>query len=388
MIAERTVSVTLALLRSAVLGVTLTEKEKADFREETLADLLSLSKKHDLSHLLAYGLKQNGLEKEAGAGVDRAIFQAAFRYERLNYELERLVAALEAAKIPFIPLKGSVLRAYYPEPWMRTSCDIDVLVHGEDLERGIDAIVSSLGYELKERGSHDVSLFSSDGMTHVELHYDLVEEGRAKEANPLLATVWDHVSLKDSYGYFYEMSDAFFYFYHVVHMAKHFTVGGCGVRPFIDLWILDHMEGADTEGRMALLEQAELLSFADSARKLSGVWFGGEEKDELCRQLEHFVLVGGVYGTTENRVALQQGRQGGRIGYIIHRLFLPYELLKRFYPVLEKHRWLTPLMQVRRWFRLLKPSSAKRAKNELDASRRMEQSEAESTARFLSDIGL
>ena len=46
---------------------------------------------------------------------------AIYRYEKINYELNRLRSALNEAQIPFIPLKGSVLRQYYPEPWMRTS---------------------------------------------------------------------------------------------------------------------------------------------------------------------------------------------------------------------------------------------------------------------------
>lgn len=46
---------------------------------------------------------------------------AIYRYEKINYELNRLRSALNEAQIPFIPLEGSVLRQYYPEPWMRTS---------------------------------------------------------------------------------------------------------------------------------------------------------------------------------------------------------------------------------------------------------------------------
>ena len=50
-------------------------------------------------------------------------------------EYENLCSAFEKAQIPFLPLKGSVIRKYYPEAWMRTSCDIDILVHDEDVGR-------------------------------------------------------------------------------------------------------------------------------------------------------------------------------------------------------------------------------------------------------------
>lgn len=36
------------------------------------------------------------------------------------------------------------------------------------------------------------------------------------------------------------MSDADFYAFHLEHMKQHFTTGGCGIRFFLDLWILNH----------------------------------------------------------------------------------------------------------------------------------------------------
>jgi hypothetical protein len=51
----------------------------------------------------------------------------------MKHEFERICLVLEKAKIPHIPLKGSVLRKLYKEPWLRTSCDIDILVQEETL---------------------------------------------------------------------------------------------------------------------------------------------------------------------------------------------------------------------------------------------------------------
>ena len=84
-----------------------------------------MSAKHDVIHLLALGLKQNELISKENSEIEKYILKAVFRYERLRYEYNNLCDALEKAQIPFIPLKGSVIRKYYPEAWMRTSCDID-----------------------------------------------------------------------------------------------------------------------------------------------------------------------------------------------------------------------------------------------------------------------
>ena len=87
-----------------------------------------------------------------------------YRYEKINYELNRLCETLNEVKIPFIPLKGSVIRQYYPEPWMRTSCDIDVLVHEEAVDQTAQIIVEKLGYTYEKKQYHDISLMSDGGV--------------------------------------------------------------------------------------------------------------------------------------------------------------------------------------------------------------------------------
>ena len=85
--------------------------------------LYKLSKAHDLAHLVGDALIKNDLigNDEIKEKYQKQVMIAIYRYEKINYELNRLRSALNEAQIPFIPLKGSVLRQYYPEPWMRTS---------------------------------------------------------------------------------------------------------------------------------------------------------------------------------------------------------------------------------------------------------------------------
>ena len=79
-----------------------------------------------------------------------------------------------------MPLKGSVLRASYPQDWMRTSCDIDILVHREDLERAVELLVEKKQYRREVTNLCDVSLYAPSGV-HLELHYDLVLENRSEK---------------------------------------------------------------------------------------------------------------------------------------------------------------------------------------------------------------
>lgn len=384
---SRTIQILFALLRSAICGTRLTKEEYNAYSHDMLQDLLRISSKNDVDHILVLGLKQNDLISKENVDIEKSIFKAVYRCEQIKYEYENLCNALEKAQIPFIPLKGSVLRDYYPEEWMRTSCDIDVLVHREDLEKAISCLSDKLKYVEHGYATHDVSLFTPTGV-HIELHFDLVEEGKAKNAINILNSVWKNVSLRENAEYWYEMSDEFFYFYHIAHMAKHFENGGCGIRPFVDLWILDHMENIDKSNRDALLIQGDLLKFTNAVRTLSEVWFYGRKPDQLTTQMQEFLLQGGVYGSADNRVALQQKNKGGRVGYLLSRIFIPYAKLKRYYPILEKNPWLMPLMQIRRWFMLLRPDVAKMAKREISVNSNIDSSKAKDMNNFLNDIGL
>ncbi len=378
------VALLFSLLRSAMWGIPLTEAEK-ELSQTALPKAAVLACTHDLGHLLAKGVKYNGLpclpewEKEQ--------IKAIYRYEQLQYELEQTCTALEEEGVLFLPLKGSVLRKAYPQPWMRTSCDIDILVSESDLERATAKLTADCNYTCQGKGSHDVSFHTPSGM-HLELHYDLVEEGIAKASSQVLEAVWAHTAAAPGAVYRREMTDAMFYFYHIAHMAKHFENGGCGIRPFLDLWILDQKKDTDLAARQALLEKGGLALFAKRASRLSQVWFGEAPHDSVSARMEEYILTGGVYGTVKNRVTVQQQKKGGRIRYAFSRIFLSYDQLRFHYPVLEKHPWLLPLMQVRRWFKLLFCGGVKRSVHELQANGQVSAKEAGEMQEFLKDIGL
>lgn len=373
-----------ALLRSALCGEALTASERETYSPELLPHLAEIAAAHDVTHLLALGLKHNGLLDERSA-LAREIFTAVYRCEELRFELERICDALESARIDHLPLKGAVLRAYYPEPWMRTSCDIDILVRHGDLASAIACLVETLHYTASGRGSHDVALVSPRG-SHMELHFDLMEEGAAKGAAPVLNAVWAHAVPCAGRSHRYAMEDGFFYFYHIAHMAKHFENGGCGIRPLIDLQILRRAAFDATAGQ-SLLDACALSQFALRMETLSDVWFAGGTHTALTRRMEAYILCGGSYGSIEHRVAALK-KDGSRGRYLLSRAIVPYERLVRYYPILEKHRYLMPVMQVRRWFMLLHPDVAEMARGELTANHSVAREERRAVQQLLRDVGL
>lgn len=128
----------------------------------------------------------------------------------------------------------------YPQAWFRTSCDIDILIHQEDVERTIELLVKN-GYEHQsDATTHDYS-FITPGKVHLELHYSLNQGERMEAINAILDMVWVCSSPFKESPYCFQMSNDMFVFYHIAHMAKHFIAGGCGIRSFIDLYLLKKM---------------------------------------------------------------------------------------------------------------------------------------------------
>ncbi len=377
----------LALLRSELTGAALTEQQQEQLTDETLSALYTAAQRHDLAHLLAGALEKANCTADDALmqKLKKARYMAVYRYEQIRYELESVCAAFGEAHIEYMPLKGSVLRAQYPEPWMRTSCDIDVLVKPQDLEQASQVLTDKLGYRKHLDGTHDISFFSPGGL-HVELHYDTVEENRAVRAGDVLRSVWESSSTEN--GTLYRMSDAMFYFYHVAHMAKHIEVGGCGVRSFMDLWILNHAVGADTEGRAALLEQGGLSRFADVATQLSERWFSDKAVDEIALLLEEFILYGGVYGNVETLTAVQEQRRGSKWTYRLTLVFPPYRSLKYQYPVLERHAWLYPFGLVYRIIKKAVGKDRKRTANKLKQITSVDDVRRQNTAKLLDGLQL
>ncbi len=334
-----------------------------DLSRESWDEIYKLSKKHDLAHLIGYALKKSNttIDEDLQKSFDQAMNMASFRYLKISYDLEAISAALEHAHVRFIPLKGSVIRRYYSEPWLRTSCDIDILISKDDVEKAKEVFVDELNYTYESSWNYELSFFSPS-KTHIELHHVLSDD--VKAIDKVLSSVWERSTPALEHSYLYEMTDEMYYFYHIAHMAKHFVNGGCGIRPFIDIWVLNHNCTFDKEKRYGLLDKAGLLKFAKASEELSEVWVGGKQHTPLTEQLEQFVLCGGTYGTVENRVVVQQAITGGKLSYIFSRIFLPYDQLKATYPNLEKRKWLFPFYQVKRWFRIFKRGRLKKSVQE------------------------
>jgi len=366
-----------------------------------LIEVYKLSKAHDVAHLVGDVLNKSGVFENLSADIDEnersmitkikekfegELFTAVYRYENINYELERLKEVLKSEKIPFIPLKGSVIRKYYPQPWMRTSSDIDLLIKSEQLKIVINTLVNRLSYIQKGEWIDEISLYSPGGV-HLELHCTLVDDYVIEKVDNVLSNIWTYAEQVDGTSEFVLMDEAYYY-YHIAHMAKHVMHGGCGVRPFIDLWLLEHKIEHSDEKRNTLLECGGLSKFAEVSRRLSEVWFDGGKQTEATRELENYVLSGGVYGTREQHIAMSYNVKGGIVRHIVSRVFLTFSELSSYYPSLKKCPILFPAYQVRRWLKLIFSRGKNNAAQKIRLNKNISEEKKEAAKRLMDELEL
>ena len=380
----------LALVRNVICGGTISEETVAACTPEMLDSVYALAHKHDLKHLVGQAVSKMTLpESEALAKCKQAAMSAFVRYMQQNHEYGRVCAVLEEANIPYVPLKGSVLRDHYPEPWMRTSCDADILVKEEVLDTATALIAEKLGYTAGGKSDHDISLRAPNGF-HLELHYDTIQERyEVNGCREVLADIWNHAAPREQGSCHLWLTDEMFYFYHMAHMAKHFAVGGCGVRAFLDIWIMNHKMSFDKKKRHALLQEGGPLQFAQAAESVSEVWFSNTQPSEMDIAVSNYILRASLYGDKANRAALGQAKSGGKLKYLLtQRVFMPYAYLKDEYPVLKKKKWLMPWYQVVRWIRMLRRGGLGNTVKELKANAASKEADGVAAADILKHLGL
>lgn len=351
----RTAEELVVLLRTAVAGVPLPE----GFAPRNLGALFRLATRQDLGHLLYDVLADADLLPEGALceALRRERLRAVWRYGNLSHEEGRINAALREAGIGYLPLKGAAVRALWPEPWMRTSCDLDLLVREEEAPRAAEVIRGALGYTVCGVGYRDISLFAPGDLVHLELHFSLRGDS---PADPVLARVWEYATPGEEGCY--ELDPAFRIFHLLSHMAYHLLAGGGGMRQIADLYLLTRMP-YDKEVLDALLAEAGLSTLGEVALRLAEVWLGGAEPDRLTAALGAALAEGALYTDLSRRAANERAEETSRPArrearrrrraYIRSRLFLSRQELSALYPVLRRHAWLLPFCQVRRWCRLL-----------------------------------
>ncbi len=333
-------------IKSAITKTTFSYNEEIDYDV-----LFNLSKAHDLTPLVSEGLFKNGLLPDTDTGNNFKLVQRAalFKFAKREAERNKLINIFSENEVTFILLKGSVLRDFYPEQYLRTQGDIDVLVPPDKYEFACDLMINELNCIKSSKSSHDITFTTPVGV-QFELHFSL--DGTTEIEKDLLKSVWNHTYPHKENPCMLYMNNEFFMFYHIVHMAKHFKAGGIGIKAFLDFYIIKENMKCDEEKLKSLLNSADLLTFYNSVDELSSVWFENAPSTPQSFELEQFVFNAGVFGSIENNVALEQLKKGGKIKHLLDKAFLSREKMEVYYEGSKNHPILLPYYQIKRWCRI------------------------------------
>lgn len=313
--------------------------------------------------------------QETRSKIQKQYYLSVAQQVQQDHYREQIFAALAAAGIRYLPLKGETLRAVYPAPDLRFSCDVDFFYDISRREE-VDGILAGLGFSRKRSDAHNDSYML--GAVHVEPHFAMTDSG--KRHKDYYKNIWDRLLSDD--GIRYRFTDEGLYVFLLLHTYKHFLAGGSGARSVIDAWLWKKAHPTMDENVLAsAYDELGIMHFVCQFERLGRVWFEGEAGDADADLLTGFLLSGGAYGTEEQGALMRTAEKGkvrnARVHYLWRRVFLPYPMMCLRYPVVKKVPLLFPFSQVFRWFHVLFSKDRKNLRRDLTVAEGLSRADAD-----------
>lgn len=344
----------IALLRAAVNDTTPDKPEKnMDWQA-----LYRLADKHSVTAAAWYAiskLSKEDLPQEIEQAKFKKSMQIALGIESMqHYEISGVMKAFENNGIQYVPLKGWVLKELYPIPYIRTMCDVDILVNDYDIPK-VEPVLSKLGFVKEGNGvNHDGYIKSGNIAT--EIHWDLfIQDSPYHEffSDIMKRTVSDGKDTTKRH-----MTKEDFFLHMVAHIAKHFNSAGTGMRSFMDIYLYVARYGGslDRDCVKQGLDALGLCKFAKVICDAAYVWFSDKENEnrDKYNELADYILYTGTYGNKDASIISGiQKNDGNKFKYIMRRFFPKKTSMEWGFPILKKRPYLLPFCYVIRGFKCI-----------------------------------
>ena len=270
-----------------------------------------------------------------------------------HFELQMIIDKFEEYKIENIPLKGSIIKNYYPSPDMRFLTDLDILFKNEKTEIVKETLLE-IGYQIYEFGEHHDVYVKEPYMT-VEMHRHCNTNNDS--LNTLLENIWQRCTKVDDNEYTYEMPIDDYYLFMVGHMAKHFKFGGIGIRMLLDFIVFENkLESLCNRDYIeSNLDKANLLTFEKNIKEILKKCLDDNyqfENDDLI----NYIINSGAYGTAQNNLNNEILKDGSktnkviknRIKMLLEIVFPCLESMKNKYSYVNRFPFLLPIAWIHR----------------------------------------
>lgn len=330
------------LMAYAVEGIPINKEKLGDIDYEKL---FKFSKAHSAANLVGYALqKLDMLPDEYAAPFLKELKLSMVREATQELETQEIAAQLEKRGIRYMMLKGSVMKQLYPLPYLRSMCDVDIQ-YDTAFKARLDDFMSDLGYEKAEvSGTDGVNIaYRKKPFMYIEFHGALMDKD-VPLYNRYFGTDFERTIPVN--GCEVKYSDEDFFVFMAAHLAKHYFLGGSGLRSLLDIWLyLRKKPELDREYIFAELKKIKLDEFINIMLGINAVLFEGAKPSEQQKNIISYILSSGTYGTTANKSAeLIKNQSKG--SYVKQRLFPDREFMAINYPVVKKCVLLMPLFWI------------------------------------------
>ena len=358
-----------------IIALYLNKKKAPDFviDTNTFAFFLRMSKYHSLYAFLFKALEEvePNIERRYVKKLEEAYLANLRKAAGFEKERKALYRYLNDNDIDFLPLKGIIIKDYYPDQYTREFADNDILFDGkkDDLVKQF-FIKNNYQVEYYRKSNHDV--YQKTPFYNFEMHRTLFGESGDNEKVVMYFSDYLNKSLiKENKEHYLSHED--FYIYFTAHSYKHYHVSGCGFRTLIDYYLYLKKEQLDFDYINKELDKLDLLDFSNKIKTLSFKLFDEEPLNEEEEEMLLFIASSGTYGTLEHSV--DKGvKEKGKFGYFMSRIFPPLIFYKTAYPWAYKTKILIPIAWCMRCFRVVFKSN-KRMRQEFKEIRKHKKEE-------------
>lgn len=358
----RTSEQLLYLMACALQGVSAQEEVLAD---ADLKQLLIMARKHSVASMVCMALEKTAIFANADEATKKQWIDAKNKAIRKNMlldaERKTILHELETQGIWYMPLKGSILKDWYPKPGMREMADNDILFDPSGREQ-VREIFQNRGYKTVSfrKGNHDV--YEKAPIYNFEMHVSLFH-GTYKKLTEQYENVKERLLPVDGTAYQFAFTPEDFYVFVIAHAHKHYSHSGTGIRTLADLYVMDRHLGdiMDRDEVEQKLTQLGIAEYEQHSRVLAEKLFSAVRslaETELTEDEKEMLLYycdATTYGTVDNRVnnrlhELQENSENiklwTKVKYCCVRLFPGREFCKFAYPFVYKHPWTMPFFWV------------------------------------------
>lgn len=267
--------------------------------------------------------------------------------------VKRLEDTFQSHGIDYLPLKGCVMKSFYPKPELRAMGDADILIREEQYER-IVPLIRELGYTFFDKNDCHAS-WSSD-LLHLELHRRLLSR-KTEFYSSYFGSGWQMAVQQQGTRYAMSAEDTFLFLF--MHFTKHYMWSGIGCRHVVDLWVYLRSHPQLEEGLLrGKLEELRLTEFYGNLRALLDYWFEDGPASDKLEYMTQFIFSCGSWGFAKNDFLTEavrntaSGKSSSAV-FFLKKLFPGVNRLSTKYEFLNKAPWLLPVAWVMRFVQKL-----------------------------------